>query len=251
MSIETEEHIAKVRWVKSEKAVRASILLVQQEDLTEVKRVLVVVPAKWKFIEKIEAVRDNSEQEKLSELVFNWRFWDIISYAGLGFDGIGSCETVETKAYYARVFGWKAMADESLRQVPTALERLAINQASQGWARHLKSPDVFKPDGREAELKLWSDWKFSFLNYVKGLDPSMARNMDMVEENVDGNYDFGDMSDETKAKAVRLYSLLTSYLRQRPLKLVRHIKNENGPREVSFRTADPGVRADFKPEILR
>ena len=80
LSIETEEHIAKVRWVKSEKAVRASILLVQQEDLTEVKRVLVVVPMKWKFIEKIEAVRDNSEQEKLSELVFNWRFWDIISY---------------------------------------------------------------------------------------------------------------------------------------------------------------------------
>ena len=52
------------------------------------------------------------------------------------------------------------MADESLRQVAVALERLAINQASQGWARHLKAPDVFKPNGREAELKLWSDWKF-------------------------------------------------------------------------------------------
>ena len=87
---------------------------------------------------------------------------------------------------------------------------------------------MFKPDGREAELKLWSDWKFSFLNYVKGLDPSMAHSMDMVEENVDANYDIGDMTDETKAKAVRLYSLLTSYLRQRPLKLIRHTKNENG-----------------------
>ena len=124
-------------WVKSEKTVRASIRLVQQEDLTEVKRILVVVPVKWKFIEKIEAVRDNYEQETLSELVFNWRFWDIISYAGLSFDGIGSCEAVETKAYYPRVFGWKAMADESLRQVAPALERLAINQASQGWARHV------------------------------------------------------------------------------------------------------------------
>ena len=214
--------------MKSEKAVRASILLVQQEDQTEVKRVLVVVPVKWKFIERIEEVRDNTEQEKLSELVFNWRFWDITSYAGLGFDGLGSCEIVESKAHYPRVFGWKAMADESLRQVAVALERLAINQASQGWARHLKAPDVFKPDGREAELKLWSDWKFSFLNYVKGLDPSMAHSMDMVEENVDANYDLGDMTDETKAKSVRLYSLLTSYLRQRPLKLIRRIKNENG-----------------------
>ena len=30
------------------------------------------------------------------------------------------------------------------------------------------------------------------------------------------------------AMAVRLYSVLTSYLRSRPLKLVRHMKDENG-----------------------
>ena len=36
------------------------------------------------------------------------------------------------------------------------------------------------------------------------------------------------MTDETKAKAVSLYSLLTSYVRQRPLKLIRHVKSENG-----------------------
>ena len=81
----------------------------------------------------------------------------------------------------------------------TALERLALNQSTQGWARHLKAPDVFKPDGRDAELKLWGDWKFGFLNYVKGWDPSMAASMDMVENNVDANYNFEDMTDETKA----------------------------------------------------
>ena len=103
------------------------------------------------------------------------------------------------------------------RQVATALEGLALKKSSQGWARHLKEPDVFKPDGRDAGLKLWG-----VLNYVKGLDPSMAAG------NVDANYNFEDMTDETKAKAVRLYSLLTSYLRQRPLKLIRHVKSENG-----------------------
>ena len=77
-------------------------------------------------------------------------------------------------------------------------------------------------------MRLWGDWKFGFLNYVKGLDPSMAASMDMVEENIDGNYRFDDMTDETKARAVRLYSLLTSYVRQRPLKLIRHVRNENG-----------------------
>ena len=55
--IEGEEGLHLEHRVKSEKAVRVSILLVQQEDLTEVKRVVVVVPVKWKLIEKIEAVR--------------------------------------------------------------------------------------------------------------------------------------------------------------------------------------------------
>ena len=80
---------------------------------------------------------------------------------------------------------------------------------------------------RESELKLRSDWKLSFLNDVKGLDPCMANSMDMVESNVDANYNIEDMTHETKAKAVRLYSLLTSYRRQRPLKLIHHVKNEN------------------------
>ena len=104
---------------------------------------------------------------------------------------------------------------------------------------------MFKPDGREAELKLWSDWKFSFLNNVKGLDPSMAQSMDMVENNVEANYDIGDMTDETRAKAVRLYSLLTSYLRQRPLKLIRHVKNENGFEawQILLKEMQPATRA--------
>ena len=63
---------------------------------------------------------------------------------------------------------------------------------------------------------------------MKGLDPSMAASMDMVENNMDGSYKFEDMTDETKSRAVRLYSLLTSYVRQRPLKLIRHVKSENG-----------------------
>ena len=36
------------------------------------------------------------------------------------------------------------------------------------------------------------------------------------------------MSEEMQGMAVRLYSLLTSYTRQRPLKLVCHVKQENG-----------------------
>ena len=120
------------------------------------------------------------------------------------------------------------MAEESLKMISTALERLTVTQSSSSWARHLKTPDLFKPDTRDNELKQWSDWKFSFENYVKGIDAPMAYSMKLVEENLNGNYELDEMTDETKAYAIRLYSLLISYLRNRPLKLVRHMKQENG-----------------------
>ena len=226
--LETEKHISKIKWIKSERIVRASIVVAQKEDQEELKEVVVVVPAKWRFVERIEALRDAAGEEETSELVYSWQFWDIPKYAGLEFETPTSLAPVETRTFIPRIFGWKSMAEESLRQVAAALERLARTQNAQGWARHLKAPDVFKPEGREAELRLWGDWKFGFLNYVKGLDPSMAASMDMVENNMDGSYKFEDMTDETKSRAVRLYSLLTSYVRQRPLKLIRHVKNENG-----------------------
>ena len=138
------------------------------------------------------------------------------------------------------------MAEESLRRlVATALERLTVNQATQGWARHLKAPDVFKPDSRDNELKLWGDWKFSLMNYIKGIDPTMANDMDLVERDLEANYDMDDMTDETKGRAVRFYSLLTSYLRQRPLKLIRHVKKENGFEawQILLREVQPATRA--------
>ena len=58
---------------------------------------------------------------------------------------------------------------------------------------------------RESELKLRSDWKLSFLNDVKGLDPCMANSMDMVESNVDANYNIEDMKerrDEGQSRTV-------------------------------------------------
>ena len=99
----------------------------------------------------------------------------------------------------------------ALRQVATALERLALNQSAQGWARHLKPPDVFKPEGRDAELKLWGDWKFGFLNYVKGLGSLDGGQHGHGREQCGRQLQLRGHDDETKAKAVRLYSLLTSY----------------------------------------
>ena len=60
MVVEMEEHLSKIKWIKSEKIVRASIVVARREDQSELKEVVIVVPSKWKFVERIEALRDDT-----------------------------------------------------------------------------------------------------------------------------------------------------------------------------------------------
>ena len=113
--LETEEHISKIKWIKSERIVRASIVAAQKEDQAELKEVVIVVPAKWRFVERIEALRDGAGEKETSELVYNWQFWDIPKYAGLEFGTPTPLAPVETRTFIPKIFGWKSMAEESLR----------------------------------------------------------------------------------------------------------------------------------------
>ena len=69
--VETEEHLSKIKWIKSEKAVRASVLVTRRQDQSQFKEAIAVVPTKWRFVKRIEALRDNADEDKLSELVYN------------------------------------------------------------------------------------------------------------------------------------------------------------------------------------
>ena len=59
MSIETEAHLSKIKWIKSDKALRVSILLAQRGDQTEFQEI-VAMPSKWKFVKKIELLRSRT-----------------------------------------------------------------------------------------------------------------------------------------------------------------------------------------------
>ena len=198
---------------------------------------MVIVLAGWKFLERLEKIREETDKESICELISGWDFTKTLNYTNLEIkEEFEEGEpNLTTRTYYPSVAYLQAMAEDSLKMISAALEKLTVaqekltvTQSSSSWARHLKTPDLFKPDSRDNELRQWSDWKFSFGNYIKGIDAPMAYSMKLVEENLNGNYELDEMTDDTKAQAIRLYSLLTSYLRNRPLKLVRHMKQENG-----------------------
>ena len=235
IEVDTDECVGKLQWARSTSAVRASLLVRNKvkkgaKGSRERKQLVVIVPAKWKLLKRVEDLRDRADKDAISDLVANWDFRKLLSYTNLEIneEQQDSEPYLTTKTYYPRVAYIHTMAEERLKMISTALEKLTVTQSSSSWARHLKTPDLFKPDARDNELRQWSDWKFSFENYVKGIDAPMAYSMKLVEENLNGNYELDEMTDETKAQAIRLYSLLISYLRNRPLKLVRHMKQENG-----------------------
>ena len=247
--MEADEYIGKLKWLKSDRAAKASLLVREKSGKKRKKRdcreLIVIVAASWQFLDKLEATREDLEEGQIGALVSQWKFWEVLNYSGIPFEVEQDGAHLTSRCYYPKAVQLRRMAEESLKLVAAALEKLCVNQASQSWSRHLKPPDVFKPDTRDNELKMWSDWKFAFCSYIRGIDPAMAAAMDVVEKKVNSDYTLDDMTDDMKTMSVRLYSVLTSYLRNRPLKLVKHIKQENGfgAWQLLLKEMQPATRA--------
>ena len=120
-----------------------------------------------------------------------------------------------------------AMANQ-LEQIRDVLADLVRGQANAQWSRYVKQPDVFKPDTREQELKQWSDWRFTLENYVKSVDVVMHTEMSIIANNAEAKIEWSELNEERKERSLRLFGLLASLLRNRPLKLIRHMPHENG-----------------------
>ena len=127
----------------------------------EQKQLIILVPAGWKLVEKIEKLRDNTDKEVISDLVANWDFTQLLDYFDFEPNHSEKTPTLTTRTfgpYISYLAAW-------LRRACRRFHKLR-SQSSTAWSRHLKTPDIFKPDTRDNELKQWSDWKFSFENYM-------------------------------------------------------------------------------------
>ena len=82
---------------------------------------------------RIEKLREDTEPEVLGELVYNCHSWEQLAGSGLVFGKEEPLASLTSKTFYPDVRGWKSMAEESLRLVATALERLTLSQQAQGW----------------------------------------------------------------------------------------------------------------------
>ena len=140
----------------------------------------------------------------------------------------------------ARVAVQTAQQQEQLTQ---ALRRMTEAQA-QGSAgvptvegpprpggKILKPPEAFNPATLEEEVSQRSDWAFTFKNFLAFMDQDFLEDLQKAEDEtaeiaLGGPFFRGD--EGRKTRGLKLYSVLSSYLRNRPLKVLRSVENMNG-----------------------
>ena len=98
----------------------------------------------------------------------------------------------------------------------------------------LKAPDTFSPNTTEEEVSQWGDWSFGFRNFLSFMDWGYLTDLKMAEQRTapidssDINGDFFEGREDRKVRGMKLYSVLSSYLRNRPLKVLRAVDDMNG-----------------------
>ncbi|CAE7197298.1 RE1 [Symbiodinium sp. CCMP2592] len=80
-------------------------------------------------------------------------------------------------------------------------------------SRFFQKPDMYKPDTREQEIDQWTDW----------------RHMDTVEARTNEEANLNATTHPDAARRSReLYAILASFIRNRPLKILRNVAGSNG-----------------------
>ena len=121
-----------------------------------------------------------------------------------------------------------------LSQLASAVAQLAQATSSGAagssqWkeTKYVKAPDLFNPKTLEEEAAQWGDWSFHFRNFMTIQDSGYRQDFEKCES-ASSFVSFANYAADVKERALRLYSVLASYLRGRPLKLLRANKNGDG-----------------------
>ncbi|CAE7220909.1 unnamed protein product [Symbiodinium sp. CCMP2592] len=104
---------------------------------------------------------------------------------------------------------------------------VVLNQLAAAVAQLAQAPDLFNPNSLEEEAAQWGDWSFHFRNFMTIQDSGYRSDFEKCES-ASSFVNFADYAADVKERALRLYSVLASYLRGRPLKLLRANKNGDG-----------------------
>eukprot|EP00434_Breviolum_minutum_P037111 symbB.v1.2.032893.t1/scaffold4013.1/size46388/4 len=92
----------------------------------------------------------------------------------------------------------------------------------------VKMPEVFGTEDHEADARNWRDFLLNFKSWLFYADKTFESGLSNVESNPKNVVSLAAMNEESKAKAVQLYAILTRLLKGKPLRLLRQQDDRNG-----------------------
>ncbi|CAE7941469.1 unnamed protein product, partial [Symbiodinium necroappetens] len=135
-------------------------------------------------------------------------------------------------------------------KVLTATERAAQAAEAQAQANRLDGLtkglklDIWKPSNREEELRGWKDWFFQLRTWLASHDSKFEEDIGGIEVDVEQDHAFLDA--EATMRSQKLFGVLCSYVRGRPLLLVKSQEStKNGLEAIRLlkREMEPRERA--------
>ena len=109
-----------------------------------------------------------------------------------------------------------------------AVSKLSEKKPEAIDARTLQKPEVWKPKDHDEEMSGWPEWSFLFKTFMGMLDADYEQDLDLVENDLKKEMKLEDYEEKTRTRARRLYSYLVSYVKERPLRIVRAVTTSDG-----------------------
>ncbi|CAE7237023.1 unnamed protein product [Symbiodinium sp. CCMP2592] len=144
-----------------------------------------------------------------------------------------------------------ARLSEALAQLAVAstAQASAASGGQQEWreTKYVKSPEVFNPKSVEEEIAAWPEWAFAFKNFMAVQDDGYRSDFAKAESATEF-LAFEDYGPALKARSLRLYSILASYLKGRALKILRADPKGDGFRV--WRQLKEELQPTSRPRVL-
>ena len=80
----------------------------------------------------------------------------------------------------------------------------------------------------EEELNGWPEWSFLFRAFVEFSVPQYNVDLNRIEADLNAVLEFSDYSTPVQERAQRLYTILSSYVKGRPLRIIRTVPDKDG-----------------------
>ena len=116
----------------------------------------------------------------------------------------------------------------TLSGIESALESYSSRAGASELHKLVKAPEVFFSGTWDEERKTFPDFRRKFKTWLSAIEPRFEDHLDVIERDTGTPLKEGDMTPRTKALGKKLYAVLTSYTKGRPLRTISKVPGQNG-----------------------